>query len=71
LRYAARLYHGLTQVLRVCLPEDFDPAAAQPELLGLLTRIADVPNFPTLEAHLAETQERVRASFTRILGAAP
>ena len=69
LRPAARLYHSLTQVLRVCLPEDFDPKAARPELLGLLTRAADVPNFAALEAHLTETQERVRASFVRILGA--
>jgi len=69
LRHAARLYHSLTQVLRVCLPEDFDPAKARPELLGLLTRAADVPNFAALEAHLADTQERVRASFVRIIGA--
>jgi glutamate-ammonia-ligase adenylyltransferase len=68
LRAAARLYHGLTQVLRVCLPGDFDPAGAQPALLGLLTRVADDPNFATLDAHLAETQERVRAVFNRILG---
>jgi glutamate-ammonia-ligase adenylyltransferase len=68
LRHAARLYHSLTQVLRVCLPEDFDPKEARPELLGLLTRAADVPNFAALEAQLIETQERVRASFTRILG---
>jgi glutamate-ammonia-ligase adenylyltransferase len=69
LRHAARLYHSLTQVLRVCLPEDVDPRQARPELLGLLTRAADVPNFAALEAQLAETQERVRASFMRILGA--
>jgi glutamate-ammonia-ligase adenylyltransferase len=71
LRHAARLYHSLTQVLRVCLPEGFNPQEARPELLGLLTRAADVPNFAALEAHLTETQERVRASFNRILGAAP
>ena len=31
---------------------------------------ADLPNFATLDAHLAETQQKVRASFNRILGAA-
>jgi hypothetical protein len=36
----------------------------------LLTRAAHVPNFAALEALLADTQERVRASFNRILGAA-
>jgi glutamate-ammonia-ligase adenylyltransferase len=71
LRPAARLYHSLTQVLRVCLPEEFDPKEARPELLGLLTRAGDVPNFAALEAHVAETQERVRASFVRVLGSAP
>jgi glutamate-ammonia-ligase adenylyltransferase len=71
LRHAARLYHSLTQVLRVCLPEDFDPKTARPELLGLLTRAGDVPNFAALDAQLSETEERVRASFVRILGSAP
>jgi glutamate-ammonia-ligase adenylyltransferase len=38
-------------------------------LTELLARAADVPDFATLDAHLAETQERVRRSFVRILGA--
>jgi len=70
LRPAARLYHNLTQILRLCLTGPFDPASAGPELLGLLARAADVPDFATLEAHLGETQARVRASFERILGRA-
>jgi [glutamine synthetase] adenylyltransferase / [glutamine synthetase]-adenylyl-L-tyrosine phosphorylase len=65
-----RLYHDLSQILRLCLPGPFDPKQAGAGLLALLTRAADVPDFATLEAHLADTQERVRASFTRILGAA-
>jgi [glutamine synthetase] adenylyltransferase / [glutamine synthetase]-adenylyl-L-tyrosine phosphorylase len=71
LRPAVRLYHDLTQILRLCLPGPFDPKAASPELIGLLARAADVPDFATLEAFLAETQAKVRASFTRILGASP
>jgi glutamate-ammonia-ligase adenylyltransferase len=67
LRPAARLYHDLTQILRLCLSGPFDPANAGAGLLGLLERAADVPDFATLEAHLAETQERVRKSFIRIL----
>jgi len=35
-----------------------------------LCRAADLPNFATLDVHLADTQHRVRASFNRILGAA-
>jgi glutamate-ammonia-ligase adenylyltransferase len=71
LRPAARLYQDLTQILRLCLTGPFDPAAAGQGLIGLLTRAADVPDIATLEAHLADTQERVRQSFIRILGAMP
>ncbi|HEV7819590.1 MAG TPA: hypothetical protein VGO84_00315, partial [Burkholderiales bacterium] len=70
LRHAAQLYHDLTQILRLCLPGRFDPKAAGAGLLGLLARAADLPDFVTLDAHLADTQARVRASFTRILAAA-
>ena len=69
LRPAVRLYHNLTQILRLCLPGPFDPKTAGAGLLGLLCRAADLPNFATLDAHLSETQQRVRASFNRILGA--
>jgi glutamate-ammonia-ligase adenylyltransferase len=67
LRPAARLYHNLTQILRLCLAGPFEPRSAWPELLALLVRAADVPDFATLEAHLAETQAKVRTSFSRIL----
>lgn len=69
LRSAARLYHDLTQILRLCLPGPFDPKTAGAGLLGLLARAADLPDFATLDAHLAETQSRVRKIFIRILGA--
>ena len=68
LRPAAALYHNLTQILRLCLPGPFDPKTAGTGLLGLLARAADLPNFATLDAHLADTQQKVRASFERILG---
>ncbi|MBV9556429.1 MAG: bifunctional [glutamine synthetase] adenylyltransferase/[glutamine synthetase]-adenylyl-L-tyrosine phosphorylase [Pseudolabrys sp.] len=71
LRPAVRLYHDLTQILRLCLPGPFDPKAAGPRLLRLLARAADVPNFPTLDATLIDTQAKVRESFVRILGDAP
>jgi glutamate-ammonia-ligase adenylyltransferase len=71
LRPAVRLYQNLTQILRLCLSGPFDPKAAGQGLLSLLARAGDVPDFATLEAHLTETQARVRASFVRILGRAP
>jgi [glutamine synthetase] adenylyltransferase / [glutamine synthetase]-adenylyl-L-tyrosine phosphorylase len=71
LRPAVRLYQNLTQILRLCLSGPFEPKSAGPGLLSLLARAGDVPDFITLEAHLAETQAKVRASFVRILGKAP
>ena len=68
LRPATRLYHDLTQILRLCLPGPFDPSTAGAGLLGLLARAADVPDFATLEAHLVETQAKVRRCFERIVG---
>ena len=70
LRPAAVLFHNITQILRLCLPGPFDPKTAGTGLLALLARAADVPNFATLDAHLAETQSKVRASFERVTGAA-
>jgi glutamate-ammonia-ligase adenylyltransferase len=70
LRPATRLYQGLGQVLRLCGVAPLDPKSGGTALTELLARAADVPDFATLEAHLADTQERVRRSFVRILGAA-
>jgi glutamate-ammonia-ligase adenylyltransferase len=71
LRPAERLYQDLGQILRLCLAAPFDPKSAGGSLLSLLARAADVPDFPALDAHLAETQERVRKRFVSILGSAP
>jgi len=71
LRAAVQLYLDLTQILRLCLSGPFDPKTAAPGLLQLLARAAGVPDFATLDATLIDLQERVRASFVRILGDAP
>ena len=71
LRPAVRLYHDLTQLLRLCLSGPFDPKTAAPELLRLLARAADLPDFAALDAFIGETQAKVRASFVRIMGQAP
>jgi [glutamine synthetase] adenylyltransferase / [glutamine synthetase]-adenylyl-L-tyrosine phosphorylase len=71
LRPAVRLFHDLTQVLRLCLPGTLDPKSASAGVLALLARAADLPDFPALAAHVAETQRQVRECFVRILGKAP
>ncbi|HEV1999952.1 MAG TPA: bifunctional [glutamine synthetase] adenylyltransferase/[glutamine synthetase]-adenylyl-L-tyrosine phosphorylase [Xanthobacteraceae bacterium] len=68
LRAAAKLYHDLTQLLRLCLSGRFDAKTAGPGLLALLARAGGLPDFATLEAHLADTQARVRRVFSKILG---
>jgi glutamate-ammonia-ligase adenylyltransferase len=67
LRLATQLFHDLSQILRLCLPGKLDPEKAGPGLLALLARAGDTPDFARLDAHLSETQKRVRQSFMRIL----
>ncbi len=71
LRPAVSLFHGVTQILRLCLPGAFDPKSANAGVLALLARVADLPDFPALQAHVVETHRQVRESFVRILGKAP
>ncbi len=71
LRPAVALFHDLTQILRLCLPGKFDPASSSAGVLSLLARAADLPDFPALQAYVAETQRQVRECFVRIVGRAP
>ena len=52
LRPAVQLYQNLSQILRLCLSGPFDPKKADPGLLRLMARAADVPDFATLDAHV-------------------
>jgi glutamate-ammonia-ligase adenylyltransferase len=70
LRAAFTLYHDLTQVIRLCLTSKFDAKTAGPRLLTLLARAGELPDFATLEAHVFETQKKVRALFEKIVGGA-
>ncbi len=67
---ACRLYQDLTQVLRLAIDRPFVPADASPALKALLARAGELPDFATLDAHLGETQARVRAIFQRVLESA-
>jgi [glutamine synthetase] adenylyltransferase / [glutamine synthetase]-adenylyl-L-tyrosine phosphorylase len=71
LRQALRLFHDLGQILRLCLPGPFDPKSASADILALLARAADLPDFAALQAHVEETQREVRQCFVRILGKPP
>jgi glutamate-ammonia-ligase adenylyltransferase len=67
LRGASRLYHDLTQILRLCVIGKFRPETAGEDLLRVLTRAGDAPDFSALEARVRETQSDVREVFLRLL----
>jgi len=69
LRAAARLYHDLTQILRLCVSSKFHPETAGEGLLRVMARAGDTPDFSTLEARLRETQAEVRRVFNAVMGA--
>src|SRR6202049_2369588 len=68
LRPAARLYHDLTQILRLCVTEKFKPETAGEDLLRVMARAGDTPAFSTTEARLRETQAEVRQVFGHVVG---
>jgi glutamate-ammonia-ligase adenylyltransferase len=65
LREAAVLYQALTQVLRLAVEGEFDPAEASPSLKALLARAAGLPSFAATEERLGDVQTRVRELFLR------
>jgi [glutamine synthetase] adenylyltransferase / [glutamine synthetase]-adenylyl-L-tyrosine phosphorylase len=68
LRGAGRLYHDLTQILRLCVTGKFNPATSGEDLLRVMARAGDTPDFSTLEARLRETQAEVRRVFNAVVG---
>lgn len=67
LTQATQLIHNLTQILRLCLEEPFDPETAPSGLKALLARAGDAPDFSSLEAELRETLNGVAARFSDII----
>ena len=67
LRAAARLYHDLTQILRLCVSDRFKPETAGVDLQRVMARAGDTPDFSSLEARVKETQGEVRRVFKTLL----
>jgi len=65
---ALRLYHRLTQVLRMALTGKFVPTEAPRGVRDLLLHAAGAPDLTRLELELAEIQQSVRARFEQIVG---
>jgi glutamate-ammonia-ligase adenylyltransferase len=68
LRSASRLYHDLTQILRLCVSKKFRPETAGEGLLRVMARAGDAPDFSALEARIKETQTEVRRVFQAVVG---
>ena len=64
---ATRLVHNLTQVVRLCIEEAFDPATAPVGLKVLLARAGGAPNFQSLEGDLRESLAGVHGLFSRLV----
>lgn len=64
---ALALYQTLTQIIRLCLTENFDRKDAPPGLIDLLLRATDLPEMNVLEAHLKETEQAVRRQFSVLM----
>jgi len=67
LRSATRLYHDLTQILRLCVSEKFKPETSGEDLLRVMARAGDAPDFSSLEARVKETESEVRRVFREIV----
>jgi glutamate-ammonia-ligase adenylyltransferase len=67
LRSAARLYHDLTQIIRLCVTGKFTPKTAGEDLLRVMARAGDAPDFSSLEARIKETQAEVRRVFKAVI----
>ena len=65
LREAAKLYQALTQVLRLTVEGEFEPADASPSLKALIARAAGLKSFEAAEERLGDMQARVRELFLR------
>ena len=63
LRSAGRLYNDLTQILRLCVNGRFKPETSGEDLLRMMARAGDAPDFSSLQARAMETQAEVRRVF--------
>ncbi len=68
LKDATRLYQRITQLLRLCLDEPYDPKTAALNLNKAVARAAIMPDIKSAEALLVDTQTQVSALFSLIIG---
>jgi len=67
---ALRLFHEITQMVRLSLGDPADPRKASEGFKRRLANILGVPDFALIELELAAAEERVAARFAEIVGQA-
>jgi [glutamine synthetase] adenylyltransferase / [glutamine synthetase]-adenylyl-L-tyrosine phosphorylase len=65
---ATRLYHRLTQILRLCLEQDYRLEQSVPGLNRAVSLAAAQPDSALTEDLLRQTQARVAELFDRLVG---
>ena len=68
LKSALALYQRLTQVLRLCVANEFSPENAPAGLARLLASASGVPDLARAESLLLETRATVREIFEAMIG---
>jgi [glutamine synthetase] adenylyltransferase / [glutamine synthetase]-adenylyl-L-tyrosine phosphorylase len=68
LNFACQLFQNLTQVLRLCVLDYFDPKLSAKNLNQAIARTAEMPDIAAAEALLIETQYHVSMIFEDIIG---
>ena len=64
---ACGLFHGLTQILRLCLSGPVEARNTPAGLQALLARSGNAPDFPALESTLMDTQRQVKTLFDQLI----
>ena len=65
---ACRLYQRLTQILRLCVKEQFKPESSSKSLNEAVARTAEMPDITATELLLADTQAQINTIFGDIIG---
>ena len=65
---ATRLFHNITQILRLAVDEGFAPQKAAPGLRDLLAKAAGTRSFQETEQLLRKTQSRIDQLFEELVG---
>lgn len=65
---AAKLYQGLTQMLRLCSSGKFELRLAPVDLIAKLLRASGAPKVSVMQAMLADANRQVSEIFDRLIG---